>query len=254
MVELEGQGKRRPEKPLPVPAPDEEGVVVAACVNIYRAVDFRLGQGGSADDHIVPAQVEGGAGVVYLSRQAEVVPVKIPETFGEGDIAGADNAILGRNHRIDRYFVILYQFIANRQEIELLHGGRSPADAPAEQHVGFEAVPAADSQKPGNIQGFEDGHHRHGSLHPQCKGRGAAGFLWIDFTHDGDTLLFSLSFRGMCYIRVCIPPAGRSGKGSSYTTLFGMPQGKLPPEGQKEGRILKIPAISQRPIVRKQIL
>jgi hypothetical protein len=36
----------------------------------------------------------------------------------------------------------------------------------------------------------------------------------------------------MCYIRVCIPPAGRSGKGGNYTTLPGMPQDKPLPDGK----------------------
>lgn len=188
VVELEGHRQGGPQPLFPVLAPDEEGVVVASGVDVHRAVDLVPRQGGGSDDHVVLAQFIALSALPDLPGERPVVPVKLLQVVGDGDVTGGDTAVPGGYHRIDGQAVILHQLVAHRKQVEVLHPGRRLSDAPAEEHIEFAAPLPAPAHQCRHIQGLHQGHHGHGGLHPQLKGQRPGGAFGINFSH---TLLHS---------------------------------------------------------------
>ena len=184
VVELEGQGQPGPEPFPAVAAPDQEGIVVDAGVDVHRAVDPMAGQSRSADHHIVIPQLKGAAGAADPAGQGQIVPVEADEAVRDGDVAGVDAAAFQGHHRVDGQLVVLHQLIPHRQQGKLRGAGRRPPDAPAQQHMEFEMVAPAQPQQGRHVQRLEQRQHGHGRAHPDSRSR-PRGLARVDFSGHG---------------------------------------------------------------------
>ena len=183
MMELERDGQGRLEKAPFILAPDRERIVEDAAVHAHSAVNAVLGQGRGAHSHAV-LQVVVLTALMNLGGKGQIVPVKLGQIFGERNVAGVDPVLPVPNGGIDCQTVILDQLLAHGECVELFNAAGGFADAPAHQHIEFEALSAAVTQQPGYIQGLEESEHRHGRMEPQGIGLRPFGFLGIDFGHD----------------------------------------------------------------------
>ena len=183
MMELEGDCQGGLEKAPFIFAPDGKRVIEDAAVHAHCAVDIILGQGRGAYNHAV-LQVMVLAAFPNLSGKGQIVPVELGQIRGEGNITGADPVLSVQDNGVYRKTVIADQLLAHGEGVELLNAAGGFADAPAHQHIEFEALPAAAAQQPGHIQGLKESKHRHGSMEPQGIGLRPLRFLGIDFGHD----------------------------------------------------------------------
>ena len=90
MVKLKGDGHAAAEELFPVPAPDEERIVVYAAVHAHRPVDLRVQDGRCADDHAVLRQVPVDAGLRRPGGIGQVFPAEGSKIVRKMQIAGAD--------------------------------------------------------------------------------------------------------------------------------------------------------------------
>lgn len=183
MMELEGDCKSGLEKTPFILAPDGKRVIEDATVHAHCAVNVILGQGRGPYSHTV-RQVVVLAALPNPSGKGQIVPVELGQIRGKGDVAGVDPVLSIPNDGVYRQTVIANQLLAHREGIELLNAAGGFADAPAHQHIEFEALSAAAAQQPGHIQGFKESKHRHGRMEPQGIGLRPLGFLGIDFGHN----------------------------------------------------------------------
>ena len=204
VVELEGHRQGGPQPLFPVLAPDEEGVVVASGVDVHRAVDLVPRQGGGSDDHVVLAQFIALSALPDLPGERPVVPVKLLQVVGDGDVTGGDTAVPGGYHRIDGQAVILHQLVAHRKQVEVLHPGRRLSDAPAEEHIEFAAPLPAPAHQCRHIQG----------LHQDYRG-GGAGFIHSSKASARE-VLFGINFSHTLLHSARQIRFGRPGESVSY--------------------------------------
>ena len=166
MMELERNGEIISEPSFPVSAPDDEWIVEDAAVHTNSAINLRIDDSRSADDHALLGKIPVGAGVGYFCRAFQILLVEGLHILVKPDIAGTHFAGTVLNDRINGQSIILNQPVADRQQIELFNPRSSLTDTPIHQHIEFQPLPAADPYQPCYIQRFEEGHHRVGSLHP----------------------------------------------------------------------------------------
>ena len=77
VMELKGDGEPGFPEPFPVFSPNQKRIVVKTGVDIHCAVDVALGKGGGSDNHGLPAEIIGLAGIADLLRETQVVPLKL---------------------------------------------------------------------------------------------------------------------------------------------------------------------------------
>ena len=183
MMELEGDCQDRLEKAPFIFAPDGKRVIEDAAVHAYRAVNIILGQGRGPYSHTV-RQVVVLAALPNLGGKGQIVPVELGQIRGEGYITGADPVFSVQDDGVYGKPVIANQLFTHGEGVELLNAAGGFADAPAHQHIEFEALPAAAAQQPGHIQGLKESKHRHGGMEPKGIGLRPLRFLGIDFGHD----------------------------------------------------------------------
>ena len=148
-----------------------------------QIVDLIPNQGGSADHHIVLAQLKALPALPDLSGELSVVLIELLQVGRNGNVTGGDAAVLSGHHRVDGQAVVLHQFVSHRQQVKVLHPGRRLSNTPAQKHIELITPFLAQAHQSRHIQGFYQGHHGHGRLHPQFKGQRPGGAFWIYFFH-----------------------------------------------------------------------
>ena len=211
MMELEGDCQGGLEKAPFILAPDGKRVIEDATVHAHCAVNVILGQGRGPYSHTV-RQVVVLAALPNPSGKGQIVPVELGQIRGEGYITGADPVFSVQDDGVYGKTVIADQFLTHGECVELLNAAGGFADAPAHQHIEFEALSATAAQQPGHIQGLEESKHRYGRMEPQGIGLRPLGFLWIDFGHD-----FSFHKKKTWSRTICSPR--RRGSGRRIRTL-----------------------------------
>ena len=147
------------------------------------------------------------AALPNLGGKGQIVPVELGQIRGEGYITGADPVFSVQDDGVYGKTVIADQFLTHGECVELLNAAGGFADAPAHQHIEFEALSATAAQQPGHIQGLEESKHRYGRMEPQGIGLRPLGFLWIDFGHD-----FSFHKKKTWSRTICSPRRRGSGR------------------------------------------
>ena len=214
MMKLERDGKRGLEPAVPVSAPGEEGIVVDAAVLVDDAVEFGAHHCRRSDE-CGALVVDGPAGSGRLLRYPVVVAAELLQVGAVGHVAVGDAALCGVNNHIDGQAVELVQFSPLRQQIALFDAACGPADAPAQEHVEFHALPPACLSEPRHVEGLEERHHGHGRLHPHREGLRPGGLLGVYFLFHPLQLLPPLGFSES-------PLARNVVLGHKDTTLFGI--------------------------------
>ena len=173
VVELERDGKIVPEQLLPVPAPDQKGIVENTAVHSYGTVDFGVDDGRGADDHAGFGQIPVLTAFCHLGSVGEIVPVKLIQISGEQEIAGTDFSVFIFYNGIYGNGIVLYQLISYRKQVEFRDTGGSFANTVIQKHIEFQMLSSADADQVGHIHGFEKGNHGIGCLHPEGKSHGS---------------------------------------------------------------------------------
>ena len=94
-MELERHRQSSTEPLFSVLAPDKEGVVVAAGIDIHRAVDLIPRQSRGADHHIVLARFIALPALVDLSGEFQVILIELLQVGRNGNVTGGDAAVPG---------------------------------------------------------------------------------------------------------------------------------------------------------------
>lgn len=176
VMEQEGGGEQAFEQMLSIPAPDEKGVVIEPGADVHGSIQFRLSQGGGADDHIRPSQIVRRTGILELPGQRQIIPFELFQLLVEGNAAGIDAAVLRGNDSIDREAVEPHQLFTHRQQIEFLELRVGPANVPAHEHAEFAAMLSVLPDQIGDVQGLEQCNHGYENVHPKFKGLRPAVF------------------------------------------------------------------------------
>ena len=131
-----------------------KGVVEDAAVHAHGPVQLRVHHGGGADDHALWGQVPILTGLGRLGGTKEVFPVEILEIVPKPDIAGADAALPVADDGADRQLVVPQELLPHGQQVEFLYPGGGLADAPTEEHIELQPLPAADFDQIRHVQGL----------------------------------------------------------------------------------------------------
>ena len=180
VVELEGNGKGGFEPMALVTSPNQEGIVEDAAVLIDDAVQLRAHHCRCSDERGALV-VDGLAGGGRLLRYPVVVAPEQLQVGAVGHVAVGDAALGGVYNHIDGQAVEPVELPLFRQQVALFDAACSPADAPAQEHVEFQALPPAYLSEPRHVEGLEERHHGHGRLHPHREGLRPGGLLGVYF-------------------------------------------------------------------------
>ena len=214
MMKLERDGERGLEPAAPVSAPGEEGVVVDAAVLVDDAVEFGAHHRRCSDE-CGALVVDGLAGGGRLLRNPVVVAAELLQVGAVGHVAVGDAALGGVYNHIDGQAVELVELPLFRQQIALFDAACGPADAPAQEHVEFHALPPTYLSEPRHVEGLEERHHGHGRLHPHREGLRPGGLLGGYFLFHPLQFLPPLGFSESPLVRNVV-------LGHKDTTLFGI--------------------------------
>lgn len=185
VVELEGDGQIVPEQLLSISAPEEKGIVENTAVHANHAVQLRVGDGGSADDHAVFGQImiltafrhPGSMLQIRFSEALQIFPVQ--------DIAGTDFSCSVFDDGVDGNGIVLDQLITYGEQVEFPDVRGSLSDAVIQEHIEFQLLFAAEPDQIGDIHGFEKGNHGIRRFHPEFEGHGSGGIFRVDCSgHD----------------------------------------------------------------------
>lgn len=174
VVELERYGEGGFEPASAVSAPYHEGVVEDAAVHAHGAVDVELRERGCAYHHAV-GEVVVAACFGHLGCEAEVVGVECGKVGRKRYVAGTYFAVFIGYDGVDGYFVEQEEFVADGKHVEFLDLGGGFSDAPAHEHVEFQAFFTACFCDARHVECLDECDHGHGRFHPRLEGEGACG-------------------------------------------------------------------------------
>ena len=133
VVKLERQLQHCPKKSFMIFTPNEKRAVENTAVHADSSIDFRIYDGGGADDHAFD-QVIVRTAFRNLSRQAQIVHIELRKTGAEWYITGADLAVFVLHDSVYRNAVVLPKLASHGQCIKPLDFACRLADAPAKTY------------------------------------------------------------------------------------------------------------------------